>query len=238
VNPTDTDWRCAVERPELLALPDAIVGPRLMVRRYVPGDGAALFAALAPHRDELMQWMPWPHTHRTVDDSEAYVCRMHAEFALRRAMAMGIWELGTHRYVGGSGFHAPDWNVPSVELGYFLVPPARGRGYATEAVRQLVRYAFEHLRVNRVHAGCDAQNAASAAVLLRGGLRDEGLRRASERNHHGALRDTRLFGITLGDFGAWAQADPDHRQSFLPDAITPIPGEQRHTDPRTSALQT
>jgi RimJ/RimL family protein N-acetyltransferase len=202
-------WRPAIARPELLDVPDAVVGPRLMVRRYAPGDGAAMFAAMLAHRDELMRWMSWPSAHQAPADSESYVRRMHAEFALRRTMPMGIWERDTHGYVGGTGFHAPDWQVPAAEIGYFLVAPARGRGYATEAVALLVRFAFDHLNVNRVHASCDAANAASAGVLRRAGLLDEGCRRAQARDHHGHVRDTLQFGLTLSDFAEWsALRDP------------------------------
>ncbi len=41
----------ALSQPELQSLPDGVASDRLVVRRYRPGDGAAFFAGLAPHRE-------------------------------------------------------------------------------------------------------------------------------------------------------------------------------------------
>jgi RimJ/RimL family protein N-acetyltransferase len=194
--------RPALSQPELLPLPEGVASDRLAVRRYQPGDGEAFFCGLAPHRDELMRWMTWPQNHQQLADSESYAVRMHAQFALRQAMAMGIWSLDG-QFLGGSGFHAPDWKTPKAEIGYFLLPPARGHGVATETVRLLVHYAFDHMAMNRVWATCDADNAASANVMRRAGLPEEGRMRAETRDHHGRLRDTLMFGLGARDYPAW-----------------------------------
>jgi RimJ/RimL family protein N-acetyltransferase len=194
--------RPALSQPELLPLPDGVASARLVVRRYRPGDGAAFFAGVAQHRDELMSWMVWPQRHIDAADSESYAVRMHAQFALREAMPMGLFS-PRGEFLGGSGFHAPDWRTPKAEIGYFLLPPARGQGYATEAVQLLVHYAFDHMQVNRVWATCDADNDGSAGVLRRAGVPEEGLLRAETRDHHGHLRDTRMFGLCLADYPAW-----------------------------------
>ena len=120
--------RPAIEHPELLPLADGLSSRRIVLRRYRVGDGPALFAALAPHREELLQWMEWPRRHQRVEDSESYARRMSAEFMLRRAMPMAIVDSASGVYLGGAGFHTPDWNTPKAEIGYFLVPPARGAG--------------------------------------------------------------------------------------------------------------
>ncbi len=194
--------RPALPQPELLPLPDGVASDRLVVRRYRRDDGDAFFAGLAPHRDELMRWMMWPQRHQQPADSESYAVRMHAQFALREAMPMGIWST-EGEFLGGAGFHAPDWKTPKAEIGYFLLPPARGRGIATETVRLLVHYAFDHMAVNRVWATCDADHAGSADVLRRAGVPEEGRMRAETRDHHGTLRDTLIFGLCRDEYPAW-----------------------------------
>jgi RimJ/RimL family protein N-acetyltransferase len=59
------------------------------------------------------------------------------------------------------------------EVGYILHPAAWGRGYATEAARAMLAFAFEGAGLHRVYARCDARNAASAAVMQRLGMRQE-----------------------------------------------------------------
>jgi len=88
---------------------------------------------------------------------------------------------------------------------YFLLPPARGQGIATEAVKLLAHYAFDHMGVNRVWATCDAGNAGSANVLRRAGVPEEGRLRAEMRDHHGRPRDTLMFGLCFDDYPAWRE---------------------------------
>ncbi len=59
------------------------------------------------------------------------------------------------------------------EVGFVLHPDHHGRGYATEAAREMVRIAFEELEAHRVVGRLEARNAASARVLERLGMRRE-----------------------------------------------------------------
>jgi RimJ/RimL family protein N-acetyltransferase len=59
------------------------------------------------------------------------------------------------------------------ELGWALDPAHAGRGYATEAVRELIRLCFEDLGLRRVTANCFAENAASWRLMERVGMRRE-----------------------------------------------------------------
>ena len=59
------------------------------------------------------------------------------------------------------------WNPDhrSASLGYCLDDAVWGNGYATEAARALLQWAFDTLPLNRVQAEADTRNAASARVL-------------------------------------------------------------------------
>lgn len=196
----------AVERPELLDLPDQLIGPRMLLRAYRAGDAEAVFNGISTHREDLLQWMGWPSDHQSVADSVSYVTRMAARFALREVLVFGIWDRATHFYLGGAGFHAPQWQVPRAELGYFLLPPARGRGMATEAVRLLIDFGFRHARLNRLWGDCDADNAASAAVMRRAGMTLEATMRHDARDHRGKLRSSLRFALAHDDYPVWRAA--------------------------------
>lgn len=59
------------------------------------------------------------------------------------------------------------------ELGWVLHPDRAGHGYATEAVRELIRLCFEDLGLRRVTAGCFAANESSWRLMERVGMRRE-----------------------------------------------------------------
>ncbi|MDO0927159.1 GNAT family N-acetyltransferase [Streptomyces sp. TG1A-8] len=85
----------------------------------------------------------------------------------------GIFALVRHedgRAVGGIGFHGAPDEERRVEIGYDLVEGARGRGYATEAVRALTEWALAREDVGTVIATIEADNVASQRVVSRAGF--------------------------------------------------------------------
>jgi RimJ/RimL family protein N-acetyltransferase len=59
------------------------------------------------------------------------------------------------------------------EIGWTTIPRHAGKGYATEAAREVLRLAFEHYGLRRVVANLDARNDRSAALCERLGMRRE-----------------------------------------------------------------
>lgn len=62
-----------------------------------------------------------------------------------------------------------------IEIGYMLKETAWGKGYATEACKRLLKFAFEESPLTEVVAVTDEENSASQNVLLKSGLRSVGL---------------------------------------------------------------
>jgi len=61
-----------------------------------------------------------------------------------------------------------------LEIGYFLLPSERGKGYCTEAITIMVDYLFLSRDVMRVQALIDVRNVASGRVLEKAGFKREG----------------------------------------------------------------
>ncbi|MBW4596064.1 MAG: GNAT family N-acetyltransferase [Brasilonema angustatum HA4187-MV1] len=58
----------------------------------------------------------------------------------------------------------------SLEIGYFIVPSYRQQGYASEAAKATIEWAFCQPNVQKVTAGCDPDNIASKRVLEKIGM--------------------------------------------------------------------
>lgn len=67
-----------------------------------------------------------------------------------------------------------------VEIGFVFDPDLQGRGYATEAARELLVLAFEGLGAHRVFGRTDPRNEGSAALMRRLGMRQEAHFREAE----------------------------------------------------------
>ena len=85
------------------------------------------------------------------------------------------------------------------ELGYWVGVPYWGRGYATEAAREMLRHGFEDLKLNRIFAGVFGGNVASSNVLRKIGMQHEG----TARQHFlkwGQFLDNECYGIIASDW--------------------------------------
>jgi RimJ/RimL family protein N-acetyltransferase len=63
------------------------------------------------------------------------------------------------------------------EIGFIFSPAFQNRGYATEASRALIAYAFKKLKAHRIVGYCSPENIPSWKVLEKCGMTREGLRR-------------------------------------------------------------
>jgi RimJ/RimL family protein N-acetyltransferase len=85
----------------------------------------------------------------------------------------------------------PEW----IEVGYHLLPDARGRGYATEAARALLGYGFNTLKLSEIYSVVSPHNAPSQAVMQRLGMPRAG------RHQHGGM-EVDLFRMRRDDWNA------------------------------------
>jgi len=111
--------------------------------------------------------VPYPYTE---DDGCAFVVRAAHNWRSGEDMAFAILTKAPGAYIGTCGIHpAQGW-----EFGYWLGRPYWRHGYATEAARRLVAFAFDDLGVERLAAGWYHDNPASGRVLEKLGCMPDG----------------------------------------------------------------
>lgn len=84
------------------------------------------------------------------------------------------------------------------ELGYWVGQRHWNRGYATEAVRALIPFGFRALPIDRIFAQHFARNPASGRVLVKAGMRYEGMMRQHVRRFD-RPEDCVQYGILRSD---------------------------------------
>jgi ribosomal-protein-alanine N-acetyltransferase len=97
------------------------------------------------------------------------------------------------RQIGGIGLRLEPQHQHA-ELGYWLGVPYWGRGYATEAAREVLRYGFEDLGLHRIFATHFKHNPASGTILKKLGMRYEGCQREHLRKWDQFV-DSEFYGI-------------------------------------------
>ena len=86
------------------------------------------------------------------------------------------------------------------ELGWVLNPHPTGHGYATEAVRELLRHCFQDLGVRRVSANCFLDNDTSRRLMERVGMRRELHAVRDSLHRSGRCLDTLGYAILKGEW--------------------------------------
>ena len=185
--------------PTLVDLPDELRGSRVLLRPYRADDAEQVFAAIDESRDHLRPWVTWVDNNRSLDDVRDYCIRCQANWLLRTDLTLGIFEVASGRYLGGTGLHDPDWHLRAFEVGYWLRVTAVGHGYATESTRLLADFALSGLQAHRVALRCDARNDASRRVAERAGFSLEGRLRNVCLAPDGTMSDDLVYSIVPED---------------------------------------
>ncbi|MEG1555689.1 MAG: GNAT family protein [Bacteroidales bacterium] len=80
-------------------------------------------------------------------------------------------------------------------LGYAVAEPYWNNGYTTEAAREIIRYAFEHLHLQLISVYCYPFNERSKSVIRKCGFEYEGTLKSAEKLYNGEIYDHVCFAL-------------------------------------------
>lgn len=86
----------------------------------------------------------------------------------------GITDKVSNVFIGMIGLRLGKPKYRNAEVWYKFFPDHWGRGYATEALKELLRFGFNDLNLHRIEAGCAVENTGSIKVLEKAGMVREG----------------------------------------------------------------
>jgi RimJ/RimL family protein N-acetyltransferase len=97
-----------------------------------------------------------------------------AQSAFPRIRYVWLIEDQFNHFIGLSGILLGKLNYQTAEVWYKLDPEFWNKGFATEMVKEILRFSFDDLKLHRVTAGCVTENIASIKLLEKCGFRKEG----------------------------------------------------------------
>lgn len=165
---------------------------RLVLRDFVPGDWPDVLAYQKDGR--YLRFYPW--THRTEEDARKFVQMFvdHQQVQPRRRFQLAITLPDNPKVIGNCEIRRKPDNQWEGDIGYEVAPEHWDQGYATEAAQTMVRLGFQELGLHRISSWCIADNAASARVLEKVGMKQEGRLRENEY-FKGRWWDTLLYAL-------------------------------------------
>ncbi len=146
---------------------------------------------------EVTRYLPYP-AWQSMDDANAWFERTKSRFVEKTAAQFAIHIDATDEQPTQTIGNALIFNFSAAhevaEIGYVLGRSHWGLGYASEAMRPLIDYAFDALGAHRLEAKLDPRNTASAKVLTKLGFVLEGVFRENWLDANGRA-DTAHYGL-------------------------------------------
>ena len=169
---------------------------RLKLRKLSMRDAGDVFeyASLS----EVSEHVTWEH-HRNISDSIHFLRVVMQQYEDGAPSSWGIVQNKIGKLIGTIGYHALSIQNRYGEVGYALSKDFWNQGYMTEAFREVIKFGFEHMKLNRVEATCKLLNTASEKVMQKCGLKYEGIlkqRLFAKGEHH----DLKLYAILKSDW--------------------------------------
>ena len=151
-----------------LVIPEKIETARLFLRPLRYEDAEEIFYVYAS-KPEATRYVSWS-MHQTIEDTRAFLKDSITGWEKGTDYSFGIRKKENGRFIGSFGVLNDSGKL---QFGYVLGPLHWGNGYATEVCRVMMKVLAGVREVYRIGTFVDAENVASAKVLLKSGLVEE-----------------------------------------------------------------
>jgi ribosomal-protein-alanine N-acetyltransferase len=180
--------------------PATVAGERVYLRPPVFGDWAAWSSLRGESHGFLAPWEPtWPADDLTRPAFRRRLRRYARDARDDLGYAFLVFLRDSGDLCGGITVSGVRRGVTqSASMGYWMGERFAGRGLMTDAVRALLPWLFDNLRLHRVEAACLPTNGPSKALLRNVGFREEGYAREYLKID-GRWADHVLFGMLASD---------------------------------------
>mgnify|MGYP002640191016 CR=1 FL=1 len=145
---------------------------RLLLRKFQVTD-ASVIQELAGAYEVAEMTLNIPHPYLE-GMAEIWMESHQEEFEAGMGIVFAIEESQTKKLAGAIGLVVTK-RFNRGELGYWVGQPYWGKGYATEAAHELLRYGFETIKLNKISATHMTRNPASGRVMQKIGMEKEGV---------------------------------------------------------------
>ncbi len=157
---------------------------RLVLRRYVRADAAAMYKNWASDV-EVTKYLMWPtHTSQEISQSiiEEWISQYSNENYYHWAI---ILKDNGDEPIGDIAVVNIKENISMAHIGYCIGRVWWHKGITSEALNAVMDFLFDIVDVNRIESRYDPRNPGSGKVMIKCGMKYEGTMRSSDWNNQG-----------------------------------------------------
>lgn len=161
---------------------------RLILRKFEEKDIADLYEYRSD--EETVKFMEYPILEN-IEEAREKVEKIITKYLTNERLIWAIELKDVGKMIGAIEFVYVYKDSKCAEIGYALNRNYWHKGYAKEATREILKFAFENMKLVRVQAKCLAENIHSADVMKSVGMEFEGIGRKNifrKGKHHDIMK--------------------------------------------------
>jgi [ribosomal protein S5]-alanine N-acetyltransferase len=145
---------------------------RLTLRKLQDSDNADLKNNISR---EVIRWLPSIPFPYDLDCAKEYINYSKKNFKNKKAFDFGI--IFKEKLIGTISLSKINFKLKEARLSYLLNKKFWSMGIMSEAVGCILKYGFEHLKLNRIYTGIILENKASYKILIKYRFKKVGINR-------------------------------------------------------------
>jgi ribosomal-protein-alanine N-acetyltransferase len=154
-----------------------LITPRLFLRRLTTDDADNMF--IMRSNKSTMRYVPRPLAKEKKDVLEI-IERINTNIDNHQGINWVLELKESKQFVGLIGYHRIEPENHRAEVGYMIQKQHEGNGYSTEALKEVVKYGFNEMKLHSIEAVIDPENSASEKILKKCGFVKEAHFRENE----------------------------------------------------------
>jgi len=175
-----------------------LITNRLMLRKIQLSDVSSLlkYANNKNISDQIFN-IPFPYHEEDAIYRLNFVLQ---GFKNKECYVFAITLKDENELIGEIGLHLDKTNN-NAQLGYWIAEPFWGKGIATEAASEILKFGFEELNLNKIYATHYPENEASGKVMLNNKM----IKEAELKEHYridNVYRSVIQYRLTKQEYGA------------------------------------
>lgn len=168
---------------------------RLRLREITAEDAEGIFSCFS--LDSVTRYYG-QETLESLEQARMFIEFFSKNYKEKRGIRWGIERKGGNGIIGTIGFNAWSPKHRRAEIGYEIHPDYWRKGFASEAISEVLSYGFEELGLTRVGAIVFKENKASNKLLMKMGFEKEGVLR-DYMYQNGVSYDTNVYSIVKSE---------------------------------------
>jgi ribosomal-protein-alanine N-acetyltransferase len=151
-----------------------IVTDRLLLRElsFKDTDDVYEYASI-PAVTTFLVW----HPHQSRQDSIDFINFAKEQFVKNITIIWGIEFKEERKLIGTIDLRNTQLINNCGEIGYVISNKYWNRGIMTEALKSVIKFGFNDLKLHRIEAHCETENIGSSRVMEKAGMKNEGVLR-------------------------------------------------------------